>query len=306
MRYWKIENFLFLNKYLLVLILIGGVNLSSRTLLAKEVVDYSGAHVKLVEIPSRVVTLAPSLAELVVDLLDDGFDRLVGVSEYSDYPPALKKLPSIGPYHRFNLEKVISLKPDLVLATFDGNSKDQVLHLRELGVPVVIVGTQSFQEIQDSMRLVGLSLGRESRGVQMAKQFKTGIEQLQKKVKARKGLPLRVMLQVGDQPLVVVGKGSFLHSALEAIETRNIYFDTEGRYPKPSLEDVLKRNPDVIVVIALGEEIETYREMAERWKRFSQLKAVSTKRVYVLKSDALLRPTLRFLEGLTLLDRLLY
>ena len=302
---WKIESLHFLNRLFLVISFLG-LCVSGHSLRAAEIVDYTGVRVKLVETPKRIVTLAPSLAELVVDLLDDGFDRLVGVSEYSDYPPTLKKLPSIGPYHRFNLEKVVSLKPDLVLATFDGNSKDQVLHLKELGIPVVVVGTESFKEIQDSIKLVERSLGRESRGIQMANQFKAGIEQLEKKGRTRKGPPLRVMLQVGDQPLVVVGNKSFLHSALETIGARNIFFDTQSRYPKPSLEEVLKRDPDVIVVIALGEEIQTYQEMAERWKRFSQLKAVINKRVYVLKSDGLLRPTLRFLEGLSLLERLLY
>src|SRR6478672_2161638 len=110
------------------------------------------------EKPRRIVTLAPSLAELAADLAGEKIERIVGVSEYTDFPPALKKVESIGPYHKFNLEKVVSLKPDLVLATSDGNSRDQVLHLRELGVPVVVVETQSLAQVVSSIRLIGQAM----------------------------------------------------------------------------------------------------------------------------------------------------
>src|SRR5262245_40620061 len=96
---------------------------------AREITDATQTKVVLVDRPNRIVTLSPSLGELAADLLGDNLDRLVGVSEFTDYPPALKKVNSVGPYHQFNLERVLALKPDLVLATLDGNPRDRVLHL---------------------------------------------------------------------------------------------------------------------------------------------------------------------------------
>ncbi len=275
---------------------------------AREVVDATQAHVLLKEKPQRVITLAPSLGELVADLLGGELERLIAVSEHSDYPPALKRKSSIGPYHQFNLEKVLALKPDLVLATTDGNPRDPVIHLRELGVPVITVQTGSFQEVQESMRLVGLALGVSSLGDQMAKQLEVGIQNIRKKSqkKSKQHSSLRVMLQVGDDPLVVVGSGSFLSSALEVTGAQNIYEKAQVRYPKPSLEDVIQKNPDVIVIMAVGSDLSVYERMAQKWKQLAGLKAVINRKVFVLRSDALLRPTLRLLEGISLLSRTLY
>ena len=125
-----------------------------------ELVDALGTKVQVPERVARVVALAPSLAELVAAMLGpQELDRLVGVTEQSDHPASLKSKKQVGPFHRFNLEAVMALKPDLVLATREGNPKDRVERLRELGIPVVVVSGGNFREIADSMRLVGRALG---------------------------------------------------------------------------------------------------------------------------------------------------
>lgn len=170
---------------------------------ANLVVDSTGTQVSLADLPSRVVSLAPSLGELAADLLAQDIQRIVGVSEYTDYPPALKKVMSVGPYHQFNLERVVSLKPDLVLATSDGNSKDQIQHLRELKIPVVVVQTGNFKEVAESIRLVSRALGRPKLGFEMAEDFSKSMQKFIMRGKGHSQIP--VMLQVGDDPLVVVG-----------------------------------------------------------------------------------------------------
>ncbi len=270
----------------------------------REIMDATHIRVQLVDKPKRIVTLAPSLSELVAEILGDELDRIVGVSEYSDYPPKMRDRPSIGPYHQFNIEKIVSLKPDLVLATTDGNPSDKILYLRELGMPVVTVATGNFKEMEESIRLVAEALGVSQRGTQIVDQLKTGIERVRDKSKLHS--KLRVMLQVGADPLVVVGKQSFLHSALEVTGATNLYSDAKDHYPRPSIEDVLSRDPDVIVILALGDTMEPYLNMAKKWNQFVKMKAVSQHKVYILKSDPLLRPTLRFLEGLSVLNRTLY
>lgn len=271
--------------------------------LAAEVIDATGARVRVPDRPERVVTLAPSLGELAADIAGDELSRIVGVSEYTDFPAALGKVESVGPYHRFNLEKVRALKPDLVLATLDGNSRDQVLHLRELGVPVVIVRTGDFAEVGQSIRLVARALGDPARGEQMAAQLARGLERIRARARERVGRP-KVMIQIGDQPLVVAGSQSFLQDALEAIGAANAYGDVKAGYPRPSLEDVVSRDPDRILVLVLdASSLGFFKEAAARWARFPRMKAVSAKRVSVHQNDMVLRPTLRLLEGLARLEK---
>ncbi|MGK5082289.1 helical backbone metal receptor [Bdellovibrionota bacterium FG-1] len=273
---------------------------------AHEVIDATGAHVEVSDWPTRVVTLAPSLGELVADLNEKRVDRIVGVSEYTDFPVSLKKISSVGAYTRFNIEKVVSLKPDLVLATLDGNPKDQVLHLREIKIPVIVVDTSSFTQVAQSIKLVAQALGTPAEGDKMARIFSEGLVTFRSLVRARTTPKSRVFLQVGGDPLVTVGQGAFLNDALEAVGAINIYGDVVAHYPTPSLEDVIRRKPDVILVLALNGDQAVFRKMATQWSRFSTLPAVKNGKVRVLKDDAVLRPTRRLLEGLALLEKAVY
>ncbi len=314
MHYWKIQKSLSIKKLLrieiffyfcicLCICLCNFLCFGSISQ-AREIVDATKSKIQVVDHPQRVVTLTPSLAELAADVLGNDLNRIIGVSESTDYPPGLKKVPNLGPSHSFNFEKVISLKPDLVLATLDENPQDQVSHLREMGISVVTVATSDFQEVQDSIHLVSLALGFSDVGNQMVSQLTRGLDRI--RARANSHAPLKVLLQIQDDPVIVVGKKSFLHSALLTVGAANLYQDLEAPYPRPSLEDILHRNPDVIILIALGDNIRPFQEMAANWSQFPQLKAVKNHRVHVLKSDALLRPSLRILEGLSLLEQTIY
>jgi iron complex transport system substrate-binding protein len=253
----------------------------------------------------RIVTLAPSLGELAADILGTDLDRIVGVSEYSDQPAALKRLPAVGPFNQVSLEKVASLKPDLVLATADGNSKDQIARLTEMGIPVVVVSTQTLEEVGESMRLVGRALGLESQGNDMATQFLLGVSRIRERAKSRTISP-RVLIQVGDDPLVVAGAGSFVSQSLVAIGARNLYGEAGPSYPRPALEDVVRRNPDSILILTMGTDEAPYRKSAEKWGTLKRLAAVREGKVRIVKGDSIVRPTLRLLEGMALLEKAVF
>jgi iron complex transport system substrate-binding protein len=272
---------------------------------AREIVDATQTKVKLAERPTRIVTLAPSLGELAAEFCASEPSRIVGVSEFTDFPPALSNTASVGPYARFNVEKVVMLKPDLVLATLDGNAKDQVLRLRELGLPVVTVSTATLADVGASMRLVGRALGQPNEGERMADRFSEGLGHIRERARKR-ALSKRVLLQIGDEPLVAAGGGTFLNDALMAVGASDLYADSRVHYPRPSLEDVVHRDPEVILVLAMGGDIAPFEAMAKRWSRFEAITAVKRKRVRVLKADVLLRPTARLLKGLAELETAVY
>ncbi len=277
--------------------------LAVRPVDARNLVDMQGTRVKLSDRPTRIVALAPALGELVARLLGNDLSRLVGVSDFTDSSEALKRVPSIGSYARFNVEKVMSLRPDLVLATSAGNAKDQVLRLRELGLPVVVVSADNLKELIQSIRLVGDAVGARREGRKIAEELANHIAEAKKRARARK--PRKVLLQIGDDPLVVAGGGSFIHEAIEAVGAVNLYGDADG-YPRPSLEDVLKRNPEVVLVVTMTEDKEVFEKMARKWSTFTALKAVKSDQVKVLNGDTLLRPSIRFTEGLLLLEHAIY
>jgi len=288
---------------LLSFVLLVGI-FETKTVSARELRDALGTSVRLSDQPSRIVTLAPSLGELVADLLEDDLTKIVGVSEYTDYPPALASVTSIGSYTNFSIEKVISLHPDLVFATTDGNSEAQIDRLRALGVPVVVIKGENFSDFQASIVTLGLALGLEKRGLEMVEQFKRGIENFSVRARLRK--PKRVLMQLGDDPMITVGNKSFLNQAITTVGAQNIFGDLDARYPKPSIETVVQRDPDVIVVVELGKDVKVFQRMVEKWQHLPSLKAVKTKQVRLLKADALIRPSLRMLEGLSLLERAIY
>lgn len=265
-----------------------------------------GSEVLVPEQPERVVTLMPSLGELAADILGELFPvRIIGVSEFTDYPPALTTKESVGPYHRINIEKIVSLKPQLVLASMDGNAKDEVDHLRERGISVLVVSTRTFEEIGKSIRLIGEALGRKTEGEQLAAQLERGTHRIHERTHADRiaSGKKRVLIQVGDDPLVVAGGGSFLSEAVEIVGGVNVYKDLAAAYPRPSLEDVMMRDPEVILIADLGKSQAATSKMMKRWKVFSKLKAVQAGRVQVIEGDTLLRPTLRLLEGLAILEK---
>ncbi len=275
----------------------------------REFKDVTGVTVKLPDQPKRVVTLMPSLGEIAAQILGDNIGRIIGVSEYTDHPPALTAVKVVGPYAHFNLEQVANLKPDLILASRDGNPKDQVDHLREIGLPVVVVDTENFGQVERSMRQIAEALGESDRGKKLADLFADRLSAIRARAaaRARKGLkPEKVLIQLNADPLITVGSGAFLQDALEAVGAQNLYADQKARYPRASVEDVVNRSPDVILVFALGKDRAPFEAMAAAWKQFSKIPAVRNRRIEVLQADPIVRPSLRLLEGLSLLEKAIY
>lgn len=275
---------------------------------AQVLTDASGFEVSLSDHPKRIVTLMPALGELAADFAGKEVNRIVGVSEFTDFPETLAKVNRVGSYQKINFEEIVALKPDLVLVTLDGNGKDPIQHLRELGLPVIVVATDSFAKIEESMRLVGAAMGDSSAGKQMAEKFRDGLKRIQDRAKKRnEGRSVKkILIEVSSEPLIVAGRYSFLNDAIQTVGAKNSYGDLQAAYPRPSLEDVVSRNPDVIVIFGLSIPESQIQKMTEDWKRFPSLHAVQNREIQVLRNDSIVRPSLRLLEGLNLLEKAIY
>lgn len=203
---------------------------------------------------------------------------------------------------------VRSLKPDLILASKDGNDADQITRLREMKFRVLVVTTSSLAEIRDSIEQVSKALSEEKRGKELVRKFDQELQKIRKRTDARlrKGARPSVLLQLGDEPLIVAGGKTFLNEAIELVGARNTYSDSAQGYPRVSIEDVLTRDPDWILVASLGNSPKPMEKIIQGWNRYPNLKAIRKKQILILKADELLRPGSRLWTGLHFLEKVLF
>ncbi|MBS1963592.1 MAG: ABC transporter substrate-binding protein [Bdellovibrionales bacterium] len=291
----------------LAAVLLAGAAESRAATPEYHVVDAVGADVHFVRTPKRIVPLQPSLAELAVRV-GAPIEAIVGVSAYTDFPLELKKKPSIGSYAKPNLEAILALKPELVLAGRDGTPKEIVARLGKLGIPVVTVATETLAGLREAYRVVGAALRRSTEATAALAEFDGELAALRKRAETRTkaGNSAKVLLQVGEDPLVVAAGKTYLNEGLGVIGATNVYADPEQTYPRVSIEDVLKKDPDAIVLVGMGDDVAQFSRAEKRWKSYPKLAAARAGRIVLLRSDSLVRPGPRFPGGLVELERAVY
>ena len=191
--------------------------------------------------PHRVVSLAPNLTEIVFAV--GAGDRLVGVSEYSDYPEAARSIPRVGGL-QVDPEKVAALRPDLVLAVAEGNAQGSVRALQAAGLTVAVTPSGSLDDVLDSIRLVADRLGRPEEGRRLADELARRREAIRRKVAGRP--KPRALLLVWPDPPQAAGGGTFLNDVLTEAGAQNLVGDRRG-WPVLSKEYVATAPIDLLV-----------------------------------------------------------
>jgi len=266
----------------------------SQTVFSIEVRDDEGSLVQLDESAQRIISLAPSLTELLYAA--GAGDKLVGVVEYSDYPEAAKALPIIGRYDMLDMEKILQLQPDLVVAWQTGNPRASVNRLRELGLTVYIAEPKRLESIPSHIRRLATLAGTEELAESVIEEFETKLAILSENYRTK--TPVRIFYQVWDRPLISAGGNELINDIIELCGGVNIFANIELVAPKVSVESVLIRNPQTIV--ASGMDIER-PEWLDEWLKWEQLSAVSTSSLFFVPPELLQRHTPRALVGAELM-----
>ena len=240
----------------------------------------------------RVVTLAPSLSELVLAL--GAGDRLVGVSRF-DEDPAVAKLPRVGGFTDPSVEAVLRLKPDLALVFPGPGNQRPVERMAELGVPVLLLPLHTVDDVVQAMRAVGAALGRSAEAEALVARIDDTRARV--RVAARARAPQRVLLAYGFEPLVVAGPGSFADELLRDCNAVNVAADGGGAYVVYSVERALAARPDVVVDSA---HVDTGKE------KLVGLGSLARARWVDVPSKSLLQPGPSLAQGLEELFALLY
>ncbi|MGN7743624.1 cobalamin-binding protein [Pseudomonas sp. 22526] len=227
----------------------------------------------------RVVSLAPSLSEIVVEL--DSADLLVGVLDAGERPPQLQHLPSVGRYGQLDMERLLSLKPDLLLLWPGSIGPAQREQLSRLGIPTLVAEPHSLDQLTTQIETIATQLGRPQRGLVRANELRQQLASLRQRY--ARSAPMVVFYQVWDQPLYTVGGGQIISDALSVCGARNVFADLPLPAPQVSVEAVLQRNPEVILA--------STQAQLDAWKAWPQLKAVAQGRLLLISDKGLERPS---------------
>ena len=213
----------------------------------------------------RVVSLAPSLSEIVAEL--GAANVLVGVLDGGDRPAALAHVPSVGHYGQLDMERLLSLRPDLILLWPGSVGPAQREQLQRLNIPVYVAEPHSLEQLTTQVQAIAEQLGRAEAGRQLAAQLRQRLVELRQRY--QRAEPLRVFYQVWDQPLYTVGGGQIISDALTVCGARNVFDDLKLPAPQVSIESVLQRDPEMILVGDQAQEAawKVWPAMAERVRR---------------------------------------
>ena len=286
---------------ILLALLFMALTPSPMQLRAETFSDSLGRKVVLCASPKRIVSLAPSITEMIY-FLGLG-DRLVGVTRFSYFPEEAREKPKVGTYTDVNVEKVVTLNPDLVIATVDGNRREDVEMLEEAGIPVYVLNPRRVTKILDAIERVGEICGIAHRARVRVDSLRERVERITEAVRG-KGRPL-VFLVINVKPLMSVNRSTTHHDIIELAGGRNLAEDQPITYPRLSLEEVLRKGPGVIIISSMDKTAE-YERARREWFQWNTIPAVRKGHVYLINSDLIDRAAPRIIDGLEEMAKLIH
>ena len=235
---------------------------------------------------SRIIALAPNLTELV--FAAGAGDTLVGVSAYSDYPPAALDLPIIGDAFTVDHEQLALLKPDALLAWESGIPAHVVEEMRNVGYRVEVIRSRNLKDVAIALRRIGELTGHETEANQAAEAFTAGLEALQQRFASEQ--TISVFYQVARRPLYTVNGEHYVSELISLCGGENIFADLNTLAPAIAVEAVVERNPEVMLASSDAGD-----DAFVEWKRWPNLAAVRLGNQYLMPADEIVRATPRLL-----------
>ena len=263
-------------------------------------VDSLGRKLFLAKAPGRVVSMAPNVTEILFALGLE--EKVVAVTPFCDYPPEAQNKTRLGGSNP-SIEQILALKPDLVLAPQDMIQADLLQHLDRVKVPIFVLQAAQLEDVVVQIQTIARIFDRSKAGDELAATIRQRIAAVKERTQAL--TRPRVLYVLNTDPLQTVGPGSFIHQLIEAAGGANIAADTSTAYPRFALEEVLARDPELIV-FPVGTAEGIPEEEQQQWRRWSSLSAVKHNRLVHVPSVLVDRPGPRIVEGLELLAKALH
>lgn len=253
------------------------------------------------EVPHHIISLAPNITEILFAM---GLgDNIVGVTSFCDYPEKAKEKPKVGGMSNPSLEAIISLNPDIVVMTTDGNPKEFEERLRSLRIKTFVFKARRLRELPDGIRDLGAALGAKGRANTIASKIERAIKNPpSRKVGAGEFEKKKVLFIVWPEPLIVAGHGTAIDDAITLLGAKNIASEAKISYPKYSIEEIIHQSPDVILI---GKGHVNMNEVSRGLlKKIATVPAVKNRAVFYV-SDNLYRLGPRVIRGIEEMARCL-
>ena len=267
----------------------------------REFTDETGRRVQVRVNIGRVVSLAPNLTEIVYAV--GAGNRLVGRTSFCNYPPEAKQVIEVGDTQQPNIERIISLQPDLVLVTTASQLEAFTKQFDERRIPVYVTNPQSLEDVFRSIKTIGELLGETERAEKIVQDLQRRANETEAKVKTTK--LVRVFFQLAAEPLYTAGKESFITDLIRRAGGESVTANVPGPWPRYSDEAAFAARPEAIIISA-PETDETSQASAEIAAPLRKSPAALNGRLYRINADLLTRPGPRLVEGLEQMARALH
>jgi iron complex transport system substrate-binding protein len=256
---------------------------STAVFAATTITDDTGQRVTLPNLPQRIISLAPGATEML--FAAGAGNRLIATVEFSDQPAEAKRVPRIGDVTAIDMERLVALHPDLVVAWPGGGNPAQIEKITRLGIPIYRQQVNRLADLPGSVRRLGALTSDESIAEQAARALAAELARITREYAGGKH-SATVFLEVWNRPIYTVGGGHLMSDALTSCGVRNVFGDLKELGPIISTEAVIARNPDIIVASAPPGQGASW---LAQWKRFGSLNAVRTGRLIAFEDQGLNR-----------------
>jgi len=279
-----------MNKFFLPTLLLSAALIAGNAVAAITVKDDGGNTVTLNKPAQRIISLAPHATELI--FAAGGGDRIVGTVGYSDYPAEALKIPRVGSHQQIDVERIIALKPDLLVVWLHGNSERQLEHVRKLGIPFYFSEPKKLADIPTSIERLGMLMGTEQQANKVAAAERVELARLAAQYRNRP--TVRMFYQVWGKPVYTLNGGNIMSDVIRLCGGENIFANLSIPAPIVTTEAVLLENPEVMMT---GDRQAEKSGGLEIWKQYKNMLAVKNDNMFSVDADLVNRAGPRLIEG---------
>ena len=239
----------------------------------------------------RIVALAPHIVEMLFDI--GAGENIVGTVEYADYPEAALTIPRVGGYHGIQIEKVLALKPDLVMVWQSGNKVSDIEQMEKMGLNIIYSLPHNIEDVASELRHLGKAIGHEEQAEVVANNYTKKLEKLRQDHANIK--PMKVFYQLWPEPMRTINKETIINQMIEVCQGQNVFADNPTAYPQIGIENVIVAQPEIIIY---PDEKSAIEQPIIDWLKWPEIPAVKHNRFIHINADLLHRFSTRMLEGI--------
>ena len=259
---------------------------------ARTVIDETGRRINITTAPQRIVSLAPGITETLYALDID--NKIAGVTTFCNWPAAARTKTRIGGFTNPSIEKIVSLKPDLIIATADGNRKDTVQQLERLNLPVYVTNPSDTNGVLKSILHIGEITNREKEAQILVGKLQKRLNNVAYQIRHKR--KPRVFFQIGLEPVITAGRGTLINEVIERAGGVNVAGNDVANYPHYSAEGIIGAAPEIIIFAPMINDKE-FAAVKKFWKEFGELPAVKNNKIYPMNADLINRASPRIFDA---------